>query len=166
MERLIHNYTGCGTQGSAYNAQLSITDISKIGSGARSRDGDGNGSGTESGSGYGDGIRQKLKLLLPKWGFSVTTEKYPGGQSLTVRLMTGPVIALPDQEKQDCGLNEYNLNRETRVSKPCIDACKIALEIVKTYNYNDSDSQIDYFNTNFYLHLSIGRWDKPYCVTA
>lgn len=32
---------------------------------------------------------------------------------------------------------------------------------VKSYNYNDSDAMIDYFNTNFYYHLAIGQSDKP-----
>ena len=30
------------------------------------------------------------------------------------------------------------------------------------YNYDDSDGMIDYFSTKFYLHLEIGRWDKPF----
>ena len=34
-------------------------------------------------------------------------------------------------------------------------------ELVNSYRYDDSDSRIDYFNTNFYHHLNIGRWDKP-----
>ena len=28
--------------------------------------------------------------------------------------------------------------------------------------YDESDSQIDYFNTSFYISINIGRWDKPY----
>ena len=29
------------------------------------------------------------------------------------------------------------------------------------FNWDDSDAQIDYFDVKFYLHLSIGKWDKP-----
>ena len=39
---------------------------------------------------------------------------------------------------------------------------KKVVEITNQYNWNNSDSQIDYFDVNFYLHLSIGRWDKPF----
>jgi hypothetical protein len=35
---------------------------------------------------------------------------------------------------------------------------------IKSYNYDDSDSQIDYFDVNFYFRLEIGRWDKPAIV--
>ena len=30
------------------------------------------------------------------------------------------------------------------------------------YNYDDSDAMIDYFDTNFYMNLAIGKWDKPF----
>ena len=32
------------------------------------------------------------------------------------------------------------------------------------YNYDDSDSQTDYFDTNFYYSLAIGKWDKPFTI--
>ena len=28
--------------------------------------------------------------------------------------------------------------------------------------YDESNAQIDYFNTAFYIDINIGRWDKPY----
>ena len=34
---------------------------------------------------------------------------------------------------------------------------KEVVKIADYYNYDESDSQTDYFNTNFYLHLEIGR---------
>ena len=30
-----------------------------------------------------------------------------------------------------------------------------------SYNYDDSDAMTDYFDTNFYLTMGIGKWDKP-----
>lgn len=36
------------------------------------------------------------------------------------------------------------------------------MEIVEQYNYDNSDSQTDYFDVNFYTHLSIGGFDKPF----
>lgn len=40
------------------------------------------------------------------------------------------------------------------------------VEIADQYNYDESDIQTDYFNTNFYLHLSLGKWDKPFVDEA
>ena len=41
---------------------------------------------------------------------------------------------------------------------------KRVVEIANSYRYDDSDAQIDYFDTNFYLDLEIGRWNKPFKV--
>jgi hypothetical protein len=35
-------------------------------------------------------------------------------------------------------------------------------KLSNNFNYDDSDSQTDYFDVNFYLHLNIGKWDKPF----
>ena len=35
-------------------------------------------------------------------------------------------------------------------------------DFTMSYNYDNSDIMTDYFDTNFYLTLGIGRYDKPY----
>jgi hypothetical protein len=37
-------------------------------------------------------------------------------------------------------------------------------EFVKSYHFDDSDSQIDYFHTNFYLNFNIGSDTHPYKI--
>ena len=32
--------------------------------------------------------------------------------------------------------------------------------------YDNSDAMIDYFDTAYYTHVSVGKWDKPYELTA
>jgi hypothetical protein len=32
--------------------------------------------------------------------------------------------------------------------------------------YDNSNAQIDYFETAYYMHLNVGAWDKPYKITA
>lgn len=44
------------------------------------------------------------------------------------------------------------------------DIMKRACELATSFNFDDSDGMIDYFHTNFYLHLNIGKWDKPFQV--
>ena len=42
-----------------------------------------------------------------------------------------------------------------------------AIDALKSANYYDkSDAMIDYFDTAYYMHLSIGDWDKPYKLEA
>lgn len=32
--------------------------------------------------------------------------------------------------------------------------------------YDRSDAQVDYFDTAYYVDVNIGKWDKPYMLTA
>ena len=36
---------------------------------------------------------------------------------------------------------------------------------MNSYNFDDSDGMVDYFHTNFYGRVMIGKWDKPYEVS-
>ena len=35
-----------------------------------------------------------------------------------------------------------------------------------TMYYDNSDAQIDYFDTAYYMDINIGNWNKPYMVNA
>ena len=68
-------------------------------------------------------------------------------------------------------LNEHTFNNGFDKNKWCNgvflterghNLFKRVCEIINHYNYNDSDSMTDYFNVNFYLSLSIGKWNKDY----
>ena len=37
-------------------------------------------------------------------------------------------------------------------------------EIINKYHYDNSDSMIDYFDTNFYYYYQIGSWDKDFKI--
>ena len=32
--------------------------------------------------------------------------------------------------------------------------------------YDESDAQVDYFNTAYYVDINVGQWDKPYQIIA
>ena len=32
--------------------------------------------------------------------------------------------------------------------------------------YDNSDAMIDYFDTAFYVHINVGKWNKPYTLKA
>ena len=61
--------------------------------------------------------------------------------------------------------NEYNpekWNNGVFLTLEGFNLFKRISEIARFYNYDHSDLQTDYFDTNFYLNLHIGQWDKPY----
>ena len=43
---------------------------------------------------------------------------------------------------------------------------KIVTAIYSGYYYDRSDAQTDYFDTAYYAHINVGKWDKPFVVTA
>jgi hypothetical protein len=38
------------------------------------------------------------------------------------------------------------------------------LQAMNNGNHDNSDIQTDYFDVGWYIHVDIGRWDKPYEV--
>jgi len=75
------------------------------------------------------------------------------------------------QEKKYHQLNEYTLKEEYNPDNWCNgvfltkeghDLLQDVVKFTQYYNYNDSDSMIDYFDVNFYLSISIGKWNKDF----
>ena len=137
--------------------------------------------------------REFIKTNLKGYRFSITTSKYSGGASISIDLMGAPHAAFetPNPElvpnnvrfSMPNGLEhamkswEYNINKNhAQVNHYYIDnayylttktreVLKTVYKFVNSFNYDDSDAQIDYFDTNFYVHMSVGKWDKPFIKT-
>lgn len=137
-------------------------------------------------------IKQQLKKEFPRCKFSVSIERYSMGQSMTVSLMEAPFEAIVNigsiisgkfvsteeqgyEFKKSAQLNQYTFkngynNNETVpgwnngaiLTQQAWKVMKRAVEITQHFNYDDSDSMVDHFDVNFYLHLNIGKWDKPF----
>ena len=136
-----HFYTENGWEGSRYDRNLRTTDIS-----AR--------------------VKVYTKERYPNYKFSVRTEYYSGGSSIYIKLLSGPVPAFTADAKRDyistmSEVRNYpGLTDEVRaVLTDVVDYCN-------SYNYDDSDSMTDYFDTNFYLHIYVGSFEKPYQVVT
>ena len=61
-------------------------------------------------------------------------------------------------------VNNYYVKDDTCLTEEAKSVINLALNIINSYNFDDSDSQIDYFHTNFYTYMSIGKWDKPFQI--
>ena len=108
-------------------------------------------------------IRQTLKEKYPKFKFSVTMESYSGGSSITVAVMVSPILILRNMKGYD-QLNNFYLETDNNLTD---EAKKILIDVNKIankYNYDKSDSMVDYFDVNYYFNLHIGKWDVPYEV--
>lgn len=58
-----------------------------------------------------------------------------------------------DREEHD--INHYNFDREDRLNEDGRKIFEVANQVIQAYNYDDSNAQVDYFDTNFYYHLKV-----------
>jgi hypothetical protein len=141
--------------------------------------------------------RVQLKKEFPNCTFSVTTEHYSGGSSISLSLMKADFKIVKDvkdipeeaferlerlgrytreqvisqQAKSYHQLNHYHFNKEydeiawnngVFLTEQADNILRRAVQIIQHYNWDHSDIQTDYFDVHFYLHVNIGKWDKPF----
>ena len=126
-------------------------------------------------------IRNTLKKELPQFKFSVVRDHH---SSVTIALMKGPAFNdyeyfdrynntittsnLSDGEHHQ--INQFHL--EDFYGKENADILSKIDTISRTAPaknggkvwYNDSDIMTDYFDIAYYVHISVGKWNKPYEV--
>ena len=111
--------------------------------------------------------RESLKKEFPNLTFSVTKESFSGGSSMSVSLMKGDFNPFTTPEGENyLQLNNYYIDRDDRLTEEAKKVMIRAREIAQTYNWDNSDPMTDYFDVNYYLHMAIGKWDKPYEMVA
>lgn len=108
-------------------------------------------------------VKNNLIKEFPNYKFSVSKKSYSGGQSLTVRVMSGPAQLLVDDTKY-YQINQYYIETSDKLTDLGKRIAQKMYEISSADNWDNSDPMTDYYNVNYYLHLSVGAWDKPYQV--
>ena len=106
-------------------------------------------------------IAAALKVALkayPTVKYSLSVQNH---SSITCRIKQGPK-SLDPEGKGYVSVNVYwidsHYDGETAKILNTINGC------LNLDNFNDSDSQSDYFSVGHYVHIEIGQWDKPYIV--
>ncbi len=103
-------------------------------------------------------IQAALKPVFKKYGIKATVAKGSYNSSLVVNVSAGDIDFGTDYQQ----VNIYWIDdNHTGKAKDFLN--EVLREIKRAGEwYDESDSQIDYFNTAFYISINIGRWDKPY----
>jgi hypothetical protein len=117
--------------------------------------------------------REFVKKKFPKTKWSITVDKFAGGQALRVYLMSAPFNPIKDEQpwgQADGGGKYLTVNTNSfETSDTYSDEVKKVLKAVKDfysqYNYDNSDPMSDYYNVRFYETLGIGKWDKGFVQT-
>ena len=125
-------------------------------------------------------IRNTLKKELPQFKFSVVRDHT---SSVTIALMKGP--AFKDYEYFDRythetkigtlnedhhQINQYHLESfYGKENAKILDKIHSIALTAPAKNggkvwYNNSDAMIDYFDTAYYVHIEVGKWNKQYEV--
>lgn len=105
-------------------------------------------------------IRKWLKETYPRYKFSVTQNGY---RSINIYLVKADFEAFT----KESGLiykdiNHYHIGTDRAITERAREVMLNVCDFTMSYNYDNSDVMTDYFDTNFYLTLGIGRYDKPY----
>lgn len=107
-------------------------------------------------------IRGWLKETYPKYRFSVRRDGY---SSIHVSLMSADFEAFTKESGLvHTSINHYRIDTEKGLTDRAREVMANVRDFVMSYNYDDSDPMTDYFCTNFYLTLGIGKWSAPYKV--
>jgi len=122
-------------------------------------------------------VKQKLQKQYPACTWSTRIERFSGGQSLRVTLLSAPFEAFSSDKDSNgndvrgyAQLNQYqfitpnddNVNNGAPLTKEAWDCMTEAYKIASADNWNNSRPEEDYFDVNYWLHLEIGNWDKPF----
>ena len=108
-------------------------------------------------------IRDFVKKAFPKCRFSVTSNAY----DIDVYLMKGDFNPFSSSyDKKHASVNQYYIDDNTDITDYAKSMMKIIDKFIRSYRYDDSDSSIDYFDTNFYYNLGIGTWTKEFIQTG
>ena len=132
-------YTANGWEGCRYDGNLRTTDIA-----AR--------------------VRVYAKERYKDYKFSVRTEYYSGGSSIYIKLVSGPVPAFKEDAPRPYISTMSNISEKFGLTSEVYAVLSDVVAYCNSFNYDDSDSMTDYFDTNFYLHINVGDYSKPYEV--
>lgn len=58
-------------------------------------------------------------------------------------------------DREETSINQYHIDSEKLLNEEGKKIVEVANQVVKAYNYDDSNAQVDYFDTNFYYNLYV-----------
>lgn len=103
-------------------------------------------------------IANALKPVFKKYGIKATISRGYNYSSLNVNIREGGI----DFGADDKQVNVYHVDSNyTGIAKEFLNT---VLDTIKKAGewFDESDGMIDYFHTAFYIHINVGKWDKPY----
>lgn len=127
-------------------------------------------------------INKALKPVLAKYGVKGTLS-VRNHSTICLTIKSGKIDFIANSNRV-CGSSHYQVSHGFRPNtsgysdvnpywyqdhydgkaKAFLDEAFKALKVAGWYD--NTDAQIDYFDTAYYCDINIGKWNKPYVVTA
>lgn len=103
-------------------------------------------------------IAAAMKPVLKKYKLKGTLSVH-NHSSISLNIKSGAI----DFGGNDIQVNPYWLDDHYKDRPLALKALKeIKQALMAAEYYDESDAQTDYFNTAYYFHINVGRWNKPY----
>ena len=102
--------------------------------------------------------RDKYTWLRTEDGKDIFHEAY---RSMTeddkrkVEQATAEQQAVWNYDRDTTGINQYHIDKEEMLTEDGKKIVEVANRVIKAFNYDDSNAQVDYFDTNFYYELKV-----------
>lgn len=106
-------------------------------------------------------IAAALKEVVPSdWKYSLAVQNH---SSIVMTISAAPVDLLntiDEQQRSYIQLNTYY--PENCYEGAVLQTIRAIIKALNTDNFNNSDSQSDYFHVGHYVDLNIGKYDRPF----
>lgn len=63
--------------------------------------------------------------------------------------------AIWNYDRDTVDINQYHIDKEDMLTEDGKKIVEVANQVIKAFNYDDSNSMVDYFDTNFYYNLNV-----------
>lgn len=63
--------------------------------------------------------------------------------------------AIWNYDRDTTDINQYHIDKEDMLTDDGKEIVRVANQVIKAFNYDDSNAQVDYFDTNFYYSLKV-----------
>jgi hypothetical protein len=114
-------------------------------------------------------IAANLKPILKKFGLKGSLSVH-NHSSIVLTIKSGSVDFFTDSGNPDDArkfgiqVNPY-WYKDHFTGKAKAALSEIVPAMYSADYYDNSDAQVDYFDTAYYVHVNIGKWNKPYVFT-
>ena len=102
--------------------------------------------------------RQRYNWIQSGEGKELFHEAYWGmtdEQKRKAEQATAEQQAIWNYDRDTVDINHYHIDKEDMLTEDGKEIVRAANQVIRAFNYDDSNAQVDYFDTNFYYNLNV-----------